>query len=575
PALGSHSSQPDTRRATAFALLWGVLVSHVIRGYQFGRGNHHVYLLDALRINDPTLLQNDWWTANTLQYHWVFSYVAAVVMRVGIAEVAFLLMHAATVVLLHLAWWRIVRTLRGDLSVYVVSVLLYHALGGGFGLGLYAFLQDSSFLPSNAAAVALLWGVAFWLVRRDVAAGVCVGVAGVWHLNYAVVGVGAWGIYLVWRLAFTRDDRRTLLIATGAAWLPCLANIVPALVAKAYTDDLRIPLNEYVDLYVKLRHPHHYDPGSWPVALWVAFLLPVPMAWRAWKTLHRSLPRRRGVALVLAAGAVLLVALFGAGIFWTSGTLIQMSLWRFSVFPKLLLCVAAALWIVVTLRPTAGRAAEKAAAWAVAIGIPVVGLVLLLLGVIPRDQTHTGWAVLACIAAGVPIALQRWAWAVPGVVLMLAASAWNGTAARPDEPALREVAAWAEQATSVDAVFVVPPSASGFRLDARRAAVVTFKHVPQLSGEMRTWRAALQDVLAIDDLTAVPGDFNAKQAWMDERYRQRPLTALLDVASKHDATHVIAPPTEPPTDDTQPAFVSGDGRWAVYVVERDGPDDSN
>ncbi|MEM8872845.1 MAG: DUF6798 domain-containing protein [Planctomycetota bacterium] len=561
---------------TVAVIAFGVFVSYAVRGYQFGLSNHQVYLLDALRINDPALLQNDWWTANTLQYHWLFSYFAAAVMRLGIEVPAFFIAHLATVVLLHIAWWRIVRLYRGGVATYIVSVLLYHALLGGFGLGFYAFLQDSAFLPSNVAAVALLWGVSYWLIRRDVAAGLCVGFAGVWHLNYAVVGVGAWGIYLVWRLGFARGDWRPLAWATLAAWGPCLLNIIPALIGKAQTDDLRIPLDEYVDLYVKLRHPHHYHPVSWPVVMWITFLAPIPLAWRAWKIVPRTIAWRRGSALVYATLAVLLIALLGAGIFWTSGTLIQMSLWRFSVFPKLILCVAASVWLVAALnrgRDSSSRttAWDRRGAWFIAGGVPAIGLVSLFTGIVPEDHVLTGWTVLACIAAGLPIALGRWWFALPGLALMVATLGWNGTAEKPGDPALREVAAWAQTNTPADAVFVVPPGNTAFRLDARRAAVVTFKHVPQLSGEMRTWRNALQDVLAIDDLTTVPGTLPEKLSWMDQRYRTRPLHELRGVATDYDADFVVAPPT----DGESAAFVSGDRRWAVYVVETDASSDPN
>ena len=51
----------------AFAVLFGVVMSLCVEGYQFGKSNHTVYLLDALRKTQPQLLANDWFTTQTLR----------------------------------------------------------------------------------------------------------------------------------------------------------------------------------------------------------------------------------------------------------------------------------------------------------------------------------------------------------------------------------------------------------------------------------------------------------------------------------------------------------------------------
>src|SRR5688572_30544705 len=73
-----------------FAVAIGTLITLVVSGYQFGRGNHTVYLLEGLRIADPTLFRNDWFVTSTLQYHAVFSWFTAMMMRLGLLEPAFL-----------------------------------------------------------------------------------------------------------------------------------------------------------------------------------------------------------------------------------------------------------------------------------------------------------------------------------------------------------------------------------------------------------------------------------------------------------------------------------------------------
>jgi hypothetical protein len=186
-------------RAT-LAVLFGVALTLAMQGYQFGRSNHTVYLIDGLRHAHPELLANDWFATRTLQYHAAFGWMTRSLMRLGAVEPAFLAGYLALVALLHLAWWRIVASLGGGAGAFVVSEVLYHASAGGTGLGMYQFLQDGAFLPSNIAAVALLWGIAFWLERRRVAAGACFGLAGLFHLNYALVGAMLWVLLIACKL---------------------------------------------------------------------------------------------------------------------------------------------------------------------------------------------------------------------------------------------------------------------------------------------------------------------------------------------------------------------------------------
>ena len=95
---------------------------------------------------------------------------------------------------MHAAWLAIVRRIGGGVRTYLLSTLLYHLSAGGLGLGVYQFLQDGSFLPSNISAVATLAAVAFWLDRRLWPTALCVAVAGLFHVNYALALIGFWGL---------------------------------------------------------------------------------------------------------------------------------------------------------------------------------------------------------------------------------------------------------------------------------------------------------------------------------------------------------------------------------------------
>src|SRR5690606_37294544 len=120
--------------------------------------------------------------------------------RWNIVEPAFLAGQLVCIFLMHLAWFRIVRRLGGTRMTYLLSVLMFYVLGGGVGLGMYEFMQDQAFLPSNIANVAMLWGMYFWISRKPGLAGLWLGVAGLFHLNHALVAIGLWGALNLWRM---------------------------------------------------------------------------------------------------------------------------------------------------------------------------------------------------------------------------------------------------------------------------------------------------------------------------------------------------------------------------------------
>jgi hypothetical protein len=563
PADPTPADAPRWDRLTrgVLPLTLGVAMTLALAGYQYGESNHAVYLVDALRHNDPTLLANDWWTQSTLQYHFVFNRLSAVLMRMGVIQPAFLAGYVGLAILLHVAWRRLTLALGGDETVYLVSAILYHLMAAGTGLGVYHFLQNSAFLPSNISNVAMLWGVLLWVRGRPGWSGLSLGIAGLFHLNHALAGIGLWiGLAVLARLR-ERDKPFSpwrpgaspwwvgSLLVTGLS-LPAIAPAVRSVLSK--TDS--IPLGEFVDLYVRLRHPHHYDPSSWPLALWVTFLVPIVLSVPAYRIAMREAPtpeRRRAADAFALFAAMLGTALIGAGVWYVSEPLIQMSLYRFSIYPKVLSCIAAA-WLI--WRTGGGRTASRALVIAVLLIFTANVLVGGSTGRLPkflRENAMPMWlfSLFAAVALLRPRVLG-WGRAAFGtltaacVVVSLGLS-WQriGIAhegLRGDDAGHMELCEWARRHTPADAVFLVPPDEQSFRLHARRAIVVNFKNVPQLSGELIEWRARLQAVLDEEDLNALPRPFHRTLGAIRDRYAAQPASRLTDVARRYGARYIVS-----------------------------------
>ncbi len=584
----------DRAPASPLCLTLGVAMTLALAGYQFGESNHAVYLVDALRQNDPRLLANDWWTQSTLQYHFVFTRLSAWLMRINLIEPAFLAGYVTLAVLMHVAWRRLTLTLGGDDTTYIVSVILYHLMAAGTGLGVYHFLQNSAFLPSNVANVAMLWGLYLWIRGRSGWAGLAFGIAGLFHLNHALAGIGLWfGLTVVEitrggpspaspvrEVGAVRIDR-AWGIGTGLLLALSLPAIGPA--AKSVLNKTAsLPLQDFVDLYARLRHPHHYDPSSWPAGLWLTFLLPLAVAAPAYRlaTRERSTPPLRRASTAFGLFCVMLaVALFGAGIWYVSEPLVQMSLYRFSIYPKLLSCVATAwlLW-----RHRYGRFVFRMMVVSLLLGVTGLIVVELLSGRV-RGDTPAFLAAnvfplwLFALFAMIGVVRQRvlgsarllLGTVVSVCVVISLIQSWPKLGIvhegfRGDDRAYLSVCEWARQNTPDDAVFLVPPDEQSFRLLARRAIVVNFKNVPQLSGELVEWRNRLQAVLGVDDLRQLPTPFYRTLDAIRLHYAGRSTASLAAVATRYGARYVVSVHPLDPTQVGKPVFSDAEGRYFLY-----------
>lgn len=587
-------------------LTLGAAMTLALAGYRFGESNHAVYLVDALRRNDPTLLANDWWTQSTLQYHFVFNWLSALLMKTDLIEPAFLAGYLGLAILLHVAWRRLTLAGGGDDAVYLASVVLYHLMAAGTGLGMYHFLQDSSFLPSNVSNVAMLWAVYLWVRGRAAWSGLAFGIAGLFHLNHALAGIGLWigltGLGVL-RSRAARPNQDRLISAspfaatmTRRAWALgtlLLAGLSAPAVAPALKSVLNqtdpLPLGEFVDLYVRLRHPHHYDPSTWPAALWITFLVPVLLAVPAYRLARRDAPtaelRRAADAFALFL-LMLVLALAGAGLWYVSEPLIQMSLYRFSIYPKLLSCVAAAWLIWGTRHGRAGLRALVIAALLVFSAVIVIEAASeTLASRVPRFLRVNAvplwlFALLATVALLRPRVLG-WGRAAFGTLTAACVVASLGLTwrqlgiahdgLRGDDAGYMELCAWARHNTPADAVFLVPPDEQSFRLHARRAIVVNFKNVPQLSGELVEWRDRLEAVLDLDDVRSLAGppsdrhSFDETLAAIRDEYATLSAEQLVATARRYGARYVIAVrPLDSPALARVPLFSDSSHTYFLY-----------
>jgi hypothetical protein len=551
------------------AILLGIAVTYIVYGYQFGTSNHTVYLLSALRESNPQLLARDWFTTQTLQYHAAFGWLTFVLNKLHILQPAFWIGYLLLVAMLHVAWFGIVRLFNGTTQTYLLSVVLYHLSAGGTGLGMYQFLQDSSFLPSNIAAVALLWGLYLRMRQKWIAAAICFAVAEVFHLNYALVGVGLW---LAISMINLPEKSPRYLLAMLIALAPGMINAA-IMIHKLGGHGPSMPLSEFIPLYVNLRHPHHYDLRSWPVALWVSFLWPIPIAFQWLRRDLRGNDSRAPIEFAIISfllASLILIAIIGAGIWYISEPLVQMSLYRFTIYLHLFGIIATAIIL------TRSRFADRWIAFFSGVGIllPIIMVALIRKPlVVEREYALIAFGIactLVLLFSRMPTKATALLTALV-VVCVFARPRASGIIrwTQQDDRDYLEICDWARDHTSVDAILLTPPDETEMRFRGQRAIVVNYKCVPQLSSELPQWRDRLQDVLDLPNLMLLPKGFNATLAGIRKQYDSLAGEHLKQVAKKYDARYIAA--THPLTDlaDSDIVYRSTTGRYFVYDLARE------
>ena len=276
--------------------------------------NQPTYLPSGLLLSDPSFLARDWWLNETVHYHVAFS---RLVQLLTISGVPALLLAAVNALLI-------------ATSLVVVYFLIACLVSGrsafiawSFVTGIFVLARETRTLsdtylfsaglqPSTIASCCFLAAMLWFLGDRHRRSGLILAVGGLFHVNFAIIGVACFGLA---QLAAGRPGlTHRLLWQTGPALLVVAANlpVVMALQAGATAEENRAAL----DIFVHVAVPVHYDPMSY----WPSFFPFV--AWQALGLLDlRAVPagpeRKRLLALhvsmlaVIAAATLLTTVVFG------------------------------------------------------------------------------------------------------------------------------------------------------------------------------------------------------------------------------------------------------------------------
>lgn len=528
-----------------------ILIAHSC-GYLFGVKNQLTYLIAPLQRVHPELYRNDWF-ASTSAYHRVFTIVAGWLVRAddgGVVGCA--IAHGLLMTGLIAAVYVVVTgvTKRSAFAVFAI-VVAWLTINGDRSLA-GSYLWSGYLQPSLLATVAWVIALAAHVRGRPLVTGGALAAGGLFHANFLLLGIG---MFALAELVASGGKPTRRLVWLLAPQLAALAVLAPDLVTSARGASPELALW----ILVRFHAPGHYDPFV------VAHTVPLLVRWVGLALLVAPLAEsdavRRLVTWCWISAAICVLAVPVLMIPGLAG-LTRLYVWRLAPFAQLAAMIVIAIAAVATIEdPARWRdhprwrrlAALAFAAW-------VVGSMAYEVG------ATGGWAPAAC-AAGIALAIvapNLHAWlpiAVAVASLAIVIHPRRQTLAHPRIAVASsgfetdDLYEWARTTTPTDAVFLTPPSLSGFRLQARRAIVVDLKSPPLVPDELVEWYRRLCRV------TGDPLLYDVAQA--NQLWKAAPKPVLLARARELGADYLVLD-RRAETLDT----VYASSQYSVYRVPR-------
>ena len=483
-------------------------------GFNFGFDNQVVYFLKSLALTDRTLLHADWFTNHTTQYHRVFIYFGALLLKLNqrgwaVAIVQFLLVLTGAVVI-----YRLVKRVAGatlSIAAYLILLsMLFLTRTSSVGA---SYLFDTILQPSTLGALGSIAGTMFFVEERWFESGLCLAAGGAFHANYLVL---AYPIFGLAHLALGFKGLKQRLIAQFAPLLVVTIALSPLLLAASHTK----ASPEAQDILFRVRSPHHYNPARYernfmPFAAWQ--LLGIGSGW----LLHKTDNGRRlgailcGLMMTIWAGTVL-------SAFYDISKVTQIFVWRFAPNADLVSQILIACALAQALaKPAITRLYPGVALGLMCAGLGVFGLFFRGKENAPVPNLLFVFFAAAVLARGLDLALDLLSRLLPSQASLVAqaklALAWSplvlggyemyrlapdrvqqgldrSTLLKEERGATMELYRWLRESSPKDAVYLTPPDMEGARYLGQRAIVVDWKAVPLIPSELLGWYERLCDV---------------------------------------------------------------------------------
>lgn len=226
-------------------------------GLSYATGNQNNYLIDGLRQIDPSLWQYDWFASQTSHYHNNFAWVLLVLSKLGSLPLATIIFNGLLIVLSVFALLALLKQQQPQRTLLAITALVALMILGQTGSVGSSYIYSPYLQPSSIAAVFFIFAIVGFCLQRYGFSGLCLAMGGIFHTNFLILGIGAFGF------AHLLLDKGQL---SKRFLTHCTVNLAPSLAYLLYSLPMMLAMStsEHVaearEIYQSIRLPHHYIP---------------------------------------------------------------------------------------------------------------------------------------------------------------------------------------------------------------------------------------------------------------------------------------------------------------------------
>ncbi|MBX2857889.1 MAG: hypothetical protein KTR17_04435, partial [Cellvibrionaceae bacterium] len=446
----------------------------------------------------------------------------------------------------------------------ITGILLFgtlYLLTNSFNSVAATYLFSSGLQASNIASFATISALLCFLKSKYWVCGIWLALAGLFHINFLLVNMVAFGlafalleaktIYRSLRLKPSQMTRLTQLLAPSTVYfLFCLPLILD--LSQSSKDEHVAQLA--TQAFFQFAVPHHYLPNSY-----LMDFLSV-LGWQLVGISFLNLTRRCRQLSALFHGCFIVI--------WVATALTtlvfvepvaRMFFWRLAPFCMVLVCIA----IYTGITEVIGKRCQvtKRQLFIATVGTIFGALFILRMQLYYYDFTDLRVIIFAAVLAGIIAVPLLQCLALPctagvnfkalsrcalGVTVLLVVGSYYATFnaekyslifLTEQEKNRRQLYSFVNQHTALDTHILIPPELDAFRLFSERSVVVDFKALPLGQANLVEWYRRLGDISGV----TLPQSFHEVR----QGYRKLDAARLKELQRRYNISHVVLNTQQP------------------------------
>ena len=427
-------------------------------GYFFGQGDQDEFIPYLLRLIEPGLYSADWFINQQVEYFNVRTYFVWSVYPFASflgPSLAIKIFYSFSFISISVAIYFLAMEILKNRTLSLLAPIAALSLTHKWTLG------SNDLVYSMMVPEMLSWSFAIWAMRQvvrksTISAGVLLGVASWFQVLVGVQSAFIWALVLVFQFAQKKSSFQEVVgfvVAVTLFSLPSTGPIVLSLLNESLVDK-----DNLFYILAAFRNPFHHLFFSFAWGSVVKFFLLFGCGMLAWLLFLRGRDYEHLQSLLLFVGFTLIVLILNLVLTEVTPILFiaKLQWFKLTVLIKMLMLV----FILGAIKQLASRYFTTPKFWT-------------------REST---WHLITAFS-----------------VVIVSSILWVGLTNKYTErsSALTEVETWVENGTSLGGLFIVPPSISSFRTNAKRSVYINYASFPYRDPDMIVWFERMQEMAPV------------------------------------------------------------------------------